>query len=170
MGAKNSQLRNGPRHNIVCKELYNRFILSTKDNISYNQFVSIINYSNNKIKDIIISNIQGFKLPEQLGYIGVTMYKPKPGKHKIDWQKTKLAGTKVYYTNFHSYEWIPRTSWYTDSLSSCRNLNVYKYIPDRAFTRQLAKGVLEGKMYNELKLDYFKVKKIRLSKNIVDGI
>ncbi len=170
MPAKNASLKNGPRFNVINKELHKQFILTTGINIPLKTFVSIINTSNEVIRRICTNNAQGFKLPETLGYIAVTRYQPKPGSRSIDWKKSRELGVRVYHTNFHSFGYKPKITWYADTLASCKNLNIYKFVPDRHFSRGVSAQVFAGKTYNELNYEHFKVKKIRLSKNISNGI
>lgn len=170
MPAKNSTLKNGPRYVTCTKELYKRFIEETKQQITYKEFTTIINTSNEVIKNICLNNTQGFKMPENLGHMAISRYKPKIGVRSIDWKRSKETGVRVYHTNFHSFGYKARISWYIDSLSKCGNLEVYKFIPERFFSREVATYILAGKVYNELCYDDLRVTKIRLSKTIRDGI
>lgn len=169
MPAPGSTLRNGPRHNIVDRAFYKRFVEMTEVEISYDDFVNVINTSNLAIRRICSTNTQGFKMPESLGYVATTRYKPKIGTRSIDWKKSKDAGVRVYHTNFHSFGYKPKIMWYADTLARCRNLNIYKFVPDRIFSRTVSGLVKAGKIYNEFKYEHFKVKKIRLTKTPQDG-
>lgn len=164
MPARNSGLKNGPRHNIVDKAFYKQFVEATRVKISYEDFVNTINTSNEIIRRIMVNNPQGFKFPESLGYGCVTRYKPKTGTRSIDWQKSKEAGVRVYHTNFHSFGYKPRIMWYADSLARCRNLSIYKFVPDRSLSRGVSSEMKTGKVYNEYNYEHFKAKKIRLGK------
>lgn len=170
MPAPGAGLKNGPRFNVINKELHSQFVLTTGIQIPYDTFVTIINTSNEVIRRMCTTNIQGFKMPESLGYIAVTRYQPKPGARSIDWKRTRELGTRVYHTNFHSFGYKPKISWYMDTLVSCSNMNIYKFVPDRNFSRGVSAAVTAGKTYNELSYEHFKTKKIRLSKNISDGL
>lgn len=112
-----------------------------------------------------INNPQGFKLPESLGYISVTRYKPKPGERVIDWKNSKALGTRVYHTNLNTFGYMARIGWYADVLAHCRNLNIYKFVPERPFSRGLAKAIKSGKIYNEQSYNTFKSRKIKLRKS-----
>jgi hypothetical protein len=163
MPAKGSNLKNGKRHNIVDKAFYRQFKRETGIEITYTEFVLIINTSNKAIQDKVINNISGFKLPESMGYLAVTRYKPKTGTRSIDWNKTKQTGSLCYHTNFHSNGYRPRILWLTDRLSSCRFISTYKFQSDRALSRGVSKQVFEGKIYNEFTYDDFKFRKIKIN-------
>lgn len=169
MPAPGSTLRNGPRHNIVDRAFHKRFVELSGIDIPYTDFVNIINTSNLVIRRIAANNTEGFKLPETLGYIATTRYTPKAGKRSIDWQRSKQAGVRVYHANFHSFGYKPKITWYTDTLAKCRNMNIYKFVPDRMFSRTVSALVKAGKTYNEFNYEHFKVKKLRLSKITQDG-
>lgn len=164
MPVKNAGLRNGPRFNIVNKELHRRFCDATGIDISYTDFTRIIYTSNSVIRRIFIENTQGFKFPESLGIGCVTRYKPKISSRSIDWQKSKEHGVKVYHTNFHSFGYKPRIMWYADSLARCKYMSIYKFIPDRSLSRGVSIQMKVGKIYNEYGYGHFKAKKIRLGK------
>jgi len=164
MPAKSTGLKNGPRHNIVTPAFHKRFCDETGLDVSYNDFTNVINTSNDVIRRILITNPQGFKFPETLGYGCVTRYKPKIGKRSIDWQKTKEVGQLVYHTNFHSFGYKPRIMWYADTLARCKNLSIYKFVPSRVFSRSVANEMKEGKTYNEYNYEHFKSNTIRLGK------
>lgn len=164
MPAKNSGLKNGPRHNIVDPKFHRRFCQETGLKISYSDFTDIIHTSNEVIKQMIIDNPQGFRFPENMGLGCVTRYKPKAGKRSIDWKRSQELGTRVYHTNMHSFGYKPRIGWYAERLSRCRNLNIYKFVPERSLFRGVSHEVMKGKTYNEYNYEHFKVTKIRLGK------
>lgn len=164
MPAKNSTLKNGPRHNMIDQKFHKRFCRETGVDVPYKTFVSIIHTSNELIRNSITTNPQGFKFPESMGYACVTRYKPKVGTRSIDWKKSRELGVKVYHTNMHSFGYKPRIGWYTDRLAQCRNLSIYKFVPERTLFRGVSGEMMKGKIYNEYNYDHFKSKKIRLGK------
>ena len=171
MPIKGSSLKNGDRYNIIDRKFYDDFVKATKGhNISYKEFSTVINLSNELIRRSVLTNNQGFKLPEALGYLAVTRYKAKLGMRMVDWKKSKEAGTRVYHTNFHSFGYKSRIQWYMDSLAKCKFIKVYKFIPERLFQRSLAQEIYKGKLYNELTPGYFRGRKLRANKQIEDGI
>lgn len=166
MPAKGSSLRHGNRHNVMGIKLHKRFMEATGISVSYSDFTSVIQESNILIRDIILNNPQGFKVPDMLGNLAVTKYKSKASTRIIDWGKTNKTGVRVYHNNFHTFGYKMRIQWYADTLAKCRNINIYKFIPDRLFARELAKSIFSGKSYNEFSYEYFKTKKIRIGRII----
>lgn len=158
---KNQSLSNGPRYNCLTREFWRRFVRETGVEISKKDFMNIIETSNRKIKEKVVNNVLGFKLPENLGYLAITSYKPK--KKKIDFNKTKKYGVTVYHTNFHSKGMDAKISWYTDQIAICKNIRGYKFTPDRDFTKMKSIKLKEGKVYPTYHYDDFRMKRIKIN-------
>lgn len=158
---KGGSLTNGSRHNILNISLWRKFKRETGIEMEYRDFVSIIELSIKRIKYRILNNTSGFKLPSALGYMAVSRYKSK--ERKIDWNKTKILGKRVYHTNFHSHGYDARLVWYTKNIAHCRHADEYKFVPDREFQKMKSKKLIEGMKYNEYTYADFKSKKIRLN-------
>lgn len=165
MPVKGSSLKQGPRYNTLNRTLWKRFVDTTGTQISYALFSQIINDSLDFMRERLVHNISGFKMPEYMGYAAVTQYRPSKPKRLIDWAKTREHNVKVYHTNFHSLGYMPRINWLTAELSACKFLNVYKFIPDRKFVRGVSAQMLDGKSYNTYDYEHFKSKKIKLNIN-----
>ncbi len=166
MPAAGTSLTHGPRHNVVDRTLWKEYMKSTGNNVSYEMFTKIIFLSGDKIRERGVNNISGYKLSEGMGYLVTTRYKPKLGTKSLDYKKTRELGCKVFHTNFHSFGYKPRIMWLTSDLAICKHLSIYKFMPERKFSRAVAKNVLEGKVYNEYTYDHFRSRKIRLSLDI----
>jgi len=162
MPVKNGGLKNGDRINIIDRSLWKRFQEKYGLELPYNQFVTIIKASSARIKDKVTNNVNGFKLPETMGYQAVTRYKNK-NKYIVDWGSTTKEGTTIYYTNFHSSGYQARIVWLTDRLSNCKYVNIYKFVPDRLFVRGISDSIKKGKIYNEHTYAEFKSKMIRIN-------
>lgn len=158
-------LKTGPRYNFLNLKFYKQFLKDTGSTLSYKQFVEIIDRSNRKIKDKILNNTEGFKMPEVLGYMAISRYKPKPGTRKIDFGRSQQLGHTVYHTNFHSYGYDARVQWYTYQIAQCKNVEIYKFLPDKEFQSLKSDKLLQGKIYNEFKYEHFKLKKIKIRLN-----
>lgn len=165
MPSLGTTLKNGPRYNVVDVKLWKKYVKASGNNISYATFKNVIVKSNDLIRTKVLDNVSGYKMSESLGYIAVKRYKPSPGTKSIDFNKSKIHGVKIYHTNFHSYGYTGRIVWFTAKLSTCKYINLYKFIPDRDFQRGLAKRILAGKIYNEFGYDHFKARKIRVNLN-----
>lgn len=169
MPAPNTTKNTGDTKNINIKSLWKNFCKENNIELDYNTFRSVIDTSNLRIQNYIINNTSGFKFPEAMGYSIISMYKPKgKGTLSIDWIKTKEVGKLVYYTNFHSNGLKGKIQWITSYLAKCRNLALYKFIPERKFMRSTAKEIQEGKFYLQKGFEQFKpfIVKVKKFKNI----
>lgn len=169
MPAKGTSLRNGNRYNPINKTTWESFKLDSGIDITYAEWVDIIHAGNAHYSHKIVNNSMGVKFPEYLGYVGTTRYKPKVGRRRIDWGKSNKLGTRVYHTNFHSSGYESRIVWITDADSTCRFLSIYKLVPDRNMSRATAPLIKDGKVYNELNHEHFRMGKIRINTNKLNG-
>lgn len=162
MPAPGAGLKNGPRHKVLSRELWMKFKETHNSDISYQEFRNIICTTLEDLSEIITENPEGLKLPEGLGYIVVSRYKPAEGRRSIDFKKTKEFGTVVYHTNYHSFGYKPKLLWLTVGLSRCKYVSTYKIVPDRKLWKKVSANMLDGKIYNEHRYDHFRAKHIKL--------
>lgn len=160
MPAPGSKFKIGNRTSTVDKELYNDYILSTGEDISYKQFKDIINHCNQCVLDSILSDISGFKLPYNLGYIVVTKFK---GRYtKPDYKNTAKYNKVIPLLNLHSFGFIYTIKWFktsnTKGIHSNGRLYPYKLNFNRLFKRALAKKIKEGMVYDSWQTADFKAK------------
>lgn len=144
MPSKNCGLKYGDRFNPLNKELYNKFIEETAINIDFKTFLTIVRKTNEIIKESIIEEEAGVKLPENLGHIIVTKYKSK--RIAWDWYNTLKYNTKVPHLNLHSFGFIHHIKWFIIGVK-CANVKIYKLEPYRILKRGVAKSIKEGKKY-----------------------
>jgi hypothetical protein len=144
MPAPGTTLVYGKRFNPLNRELYKKFIKETCINIDYDTFVKVIRRTNEVIKDSIVEEEAGIKLPENLGHIVVTRYKSK--RIPIDWKKTRELKIKVAHVNLHSFGYIHHIKWFRMGIV-CANNFIYKFEPYRFLKRAVAAKVKEGKQY-----------------------
>lgn len=164
MPAKGTKLKTGERLRVVNPSLFQKFkTLYPNIDISYTQFVKIINQGNEVSAAKVLDNTAGYKIPEHMGYLAVTRYKSK--KRNVDFKRTKELGQTVYHTNFHSYGYTGRIQWFSSQIVRCKFHQIYKFIPERKVSRELAKKIKAGKVYNEFDYSHFKQKKIRINLN-----
>lgn len=162
MPAKGTKLKAGDRLRIVGPKLYKEFCRANPDiEVSYTQFSDIINKANEISATRILDNTSGYKMPENMGYMAVTRFKPKG--RRVDFKRTKELGMTVYHTNFHSFGYSPRIQWFSSQITRCKFSQIYKFLPERSMSRGASKRVKEGKVYNEFNYTHFKVKKLRLN-------
>ncbi len=157
---KNQSLNNGARYNVLNITFWRKFKKETGIDIEYRDFVSIIDVSNRKIKEKVLNNVTGFKLPENLGYLAMSAYKPKD--RRIDYNSTKKLGKVVYHTNFHSNGLDAKVTWYTHQVAICKNIGTYRFIPDREFQKLKSAKLKEGKKYIQYHYSDFRIKKIKI--------
>src|SRR5689334_9320632 len=101
------------RDTVISEEFFNQFLEEYpeyKELIDYQQFKNIIFDSNKSIADIIGNDSQGFKLPENMGFIAVTKYKSK--KKAIDWKNSKEFNKKIFHVNLHSFGFTHHIRWF----------------------------------------------------------
>jgi len=179
MPAKGSIIKYGHRNHIFSLEFWKKLVERKKLNLDYKQSRAIISRSNKIIADIIIDEIDGFKLPFGLGYLVATKFVPK--NPAIDWKKSKQLGKRVYFTNLHTFGYSVRTIWYSfvhDCNKSNSFRNIYMFKTCESLSKRLAKSFVAGKNYmewtpadfvNKGMLEKLYRKRIENSKNIEDG-
>ena len=106
-------------------------------------YFQIINDMFDLIMDKIVHKSEQFKLPLNLGYIGIKKKKMNfnyllSKKYlKIDYKSTKDSGVKVYHTNDHTNNFRYRWKW---DRSNCRikGNTAYTFVPTRWRKREAA--------------------------------
>lgn len=170
MPAKNTHLQLPDRDQVLSPELWKNYKEKYKSDISYKEFSIIIKDSNKKIYQAVIEDENGFKLPENLGYLVVIKYKTK--RKAINWIDTKKYGKTIYYLNLHSFGYRYHIKWFKTGISRFAFNEVYKFAPLREMRREVSKIIKSGKDYHEWVLrdfwDFNKIEKIVNKKLKVD--
>lgn len=151
---KRGKLKTGPRKNILNVRYGQKLIkeLGLKDsNLTPLDVLDIIRKSNSEIKSLIIDNVEGVKIPQDLGYI--IMNAEEQEKRKIDYKKTKELGVKVYHLNAHGQNANPH--W--ENYNICKNklIQNYRFIPCRKFNQEKSQSLKKGKIYSSVPKNYF---------------
>jgi len=141
------------RDQVLSPALWKLYKEKTKSDISYSQFSEIIKVSNKKIFDAIVEDSDGFKLPENLGYLCVIKYKTK--KKAINWADTKKYSKTIYYLNLHSFGYRYHIKWFKTGISRFAFNEVYKFAPLRNLRNEVSKNIRAEKDYNEWTLKDF---------------
>lgn len=141
------------RDQILCPELWKAYKDKTKSDITYQEFTKIVKASNKKIFDAIVEDADGFKLPENLGYLCVIKYKTK--KKAINWAATKQYGKRIYYLNLHSFGYRYHIKWFKTGISRFAFNEIYKFAPLRDLRTAVSKSIKAEKQYNEWNLKDF---------------
>ena len=153
MPAKGQGYQLPNRDQVLSPELWKAYKEKYKSEISYNEFTTIVKESNRKIFDSIIEDADGFKLPENLGYLCVIKYKTK--RKAINWGATKKYGKTIYYLNLHSFGFRYHIKWFKTGISRFAFNEVYKFAPLRTLRTEVSKRIKEEKEYNEWNLKDF---------------
>ena len=142
MGAGKSKVSG--RINYIKKEEYNSFIKKyPSSGVSYEEFITILKHSNEEIKNQILDNPLGFKLPHNLGYIAVDKFKPNKKFVAVDWINTRKLKKLVPLTNFHSFGHTYKIKLYKNP--KIKPLFAYHMEAHRLIKRALAKCIKENK-------------------------
>jgi hypothetical protein len=162
MPAKGKGYQLPDRDQVLGPALWKAFKEKHNSDISYQDFTKIIKESNKKIYDTVISDENGFKLPENLGYLCVIKYKTK--KKAINWADTKKYGKKIYYLNLHSFGFRYHIKWFKTGISRFAFNEIYKFAPLRNMRRDVSQKIRDGKDYYEWNLrdfwDFNKLEKL----------
>lgn len=153
MGANKNKVTG--RVGFINRKTYNEFI---KDNptstITYENFIKVLKESSIVIRDYVLNNELGFKLPYELGYIAVDKFKPSKSHISIDWVNTKRFGKKIPLTNLHSFGNVYKVKLYKNP--KIKPLMGYKMTAHRILKRLIAQKVKSGKArYIPLETSYF---------------
>lgn len=153
MPAKGSSYNLPNRDHILSPELWKAYKEKYNSNISYKDFTTIVKESNKKIAEFVAEDENGFKLPENLGYLCVIKYKTK--KKAINWADTKKYGKTIYYLNLHSFGYRYHIKWFKTGISRFVFNEVYKFAPLRDTRDKVSKSIKAGKDYVEWTLKDF---------------
>lgn len=116
-------MRTKAEYRTASKETYNRFCILHPDiKVSFKEWKSVVYAYNNFLREYILETGEKVKMPHGIGTVCITKKKIKKFKNyndengdpyinlAIDWQKTKIAGKRIYHLNTHSdgnsYRWI----------------------------------------------------------------
>lgn len=150
MPAKGSRFRYGNRNYIFNKDFYKTNLVE-KDNIdlSFEECKSLLDKCNRNIAEIIVDEIDGFKMPFGLGYIVAGKFLPK--NPAIDWKKTNEVGKHIYHLNLHTDGYSVKSYWFRVGRITCTSFHeVYKFAPYKTLSLAISKAFGTGrKMYAE---------------------
>jgi len=147
LGANQNKVRG--RIGFINKQSYKDFAQKYPNSeTSYEQYISVLKESTKLIRDYILTNELGFKLPLSLGYIAVNKYKPK--KTYVDFSNTRKLGRTVPYTNLHSYGYMYKVTLYRNERIA--PIHGYCMKAHRILKRMLAKNI-KGHLQNYIAID-----------------
>lgn len=143
-------------NSLTIEGITNRFLESHPDSNLTKKEVKTVMYLFNKLLSYwLIEKGYRYKLPHKLGYLEVSKTKMQYVRLKLDYQKWKETGMKIFHENNHSDGWYARTHW---EKKSCKisNKTWYAFKLVRGNTRLIAsKMKVEGghKIYREWNSD-----------------
>lgn len=153
MGANKSKVRG--RVNYISKKEYNLFKKKyPTTEITYEEFITILKQSTLCIKNTILENPLGFKLPNNIGYVAVRKFKTGKKYFAVDWPTTLKLGKRIPLTNLHSFGHGFKLEFFKNP--KIKPLLAYKLNAHRNLNRSIAKIVKTTKYpYIELDKNYF---------------
>lgn len=153
MGSGRNKIQD--RINYVNREEYKAFIQKyPNSNITYDIFIKTLKASTTAIRNSVLDNPLGFKLPYNLGYIAVDKFKEKLRYKVIDWYNSKRLKKEVPLTNFHSFGYMYKIKLYPNlAVVPMRNFEMKAH---RVFNRLLAKNIKQNlRQYISIDRSYY---------------
>lgn len=150
------------------KENYERFIkankISEKD-LPYNKYVKNIEICNWMFAEYALSTGNKVSLPYGFGSIAVNKKKLKRFKEyngkkyvnlRIDWNKTRKEGKRIYHTNEHSDGYNFRWAWFPED-ARIHLSHIYVFKPGRYTSRAINQYVRKpGAYFKDMYLQWKK--------------
>lgn len=153
MGAGKNKVQH--RVNFINREAYNVYKQKYPNSkITYNQFIAVLKQSTSLIRDHILDNPLGFKLPYNLGYIAVDKFKAKDTYVAVDWKATRRLGKRVPLTNLHSFGYMYKIKFFPNpKMNPIKN---YVFNAHRVLNRLLGANIKnQVKDYICIERNYF---------------
>lgn len=142
------------RKGFINRATYNAYKAKyPNDSTTYEEFITILKESNKDIREHILENPIGFKLPYNFGYMAVDKFKGLSHYVAIDWVNTRKLGKRVPLTNFHSFGYFYKIKLFKNP--KIKPLFIYKMDPHRVINRMLAKRIKAGKNYLSIDKSYY---------------
>ena len=143
------------RTGFINRPSYNKFIKQNpKSGVTYEQYIQVLKTSTAAIRDHILTNPLGFKLPYNFGYIAIDKFKPSKDWQAIDWVNTKRLRRRIPLTNLHSFGYTYKVKFYPNP--RIKPLVAYDMRAHRLLNRAISKQVKGGKdVYIPLDRTYF---------------
>lgn len=123
------------------------------EQITYDEYISVLKASNMAIRDHILDNPLGFKLPYNIGYLAVDKFKGLSHYVAVDWVNSRRLGKLIPLTNLHSFGYFYKIKMYKNP--KVKPLLVYRMEAHRIIKRMLAAKIKAGKEYLQIDRGYF---------------
>lgn len=153
MGSGKNKIQN--RVSYLNREGYEEFKLKHPETkITYHQFVNILKESTFAIRDHILDNPLGFKLPLNLGYIAIDRFKGKDNYVITDWVNTRRLGKFIPLTNMHSFGYMYKVKFFPNPKS--HPIRNYMFKAHRLLNRAIKPQVVKDfNKYISIDRNYF---------------
>lgn len=145
MPAKGSKLRYGNREYIFKMPFYKKKLVEEKKiELPFDVCKKIIESCNKNIAEVVVEELDGFKLPFGLGYICAGKYIPT--NPMIDWKKSNEVGKYIYHTNLHTNGYAVKAYWFrVGRIDNTKFHQVYKFSPYKTLSTLISKAFGTGK-------------------------
>ena len=155
MPSKNSIGRYYKRHSFISKDLWKKYKKTTGEDISYDDFKTIIQASLEETKSWALREPIGFQLPKKLGHLAINKFKTY-GDFKC-YHNVKSAGRPIVNHNLHTGGYTYRIQLFLSSRSFSDRIPYWHFDAERKFKRSLAVVLKGGKSpaYNSFMQDHF---------------
>jgi hypothetical protein len=152
------------RHGFINIPAYKAFKAKYPEaDVTYREYIDVLKASTCAIRDHILDNPLGFKLPYNFGYIAVDKFKPLNDYVLVDWKNSRRLKRRILFTNLHSFGYIFKIKLYPNP--KIVPMRVHKFDAHRLVKRALAKRVKEGKEYLEIDRSYYS-RRFRIGEHI----
>lgn len=142
MGANKNKIRN--RKGFINRVSYKDFINQYPDSkVTYDEYISVLKESTVAVRDFVLTNELGFKLPFNLGYIAVDKFKPSKNMVAVDWVNSRKLKRLIPLTNFHTMGFMYKIKLYKNP--RVKPLQAYEMQAHRILKRMLAANIKQRK-------------------------
>jgi hypothetical protein len=96
----------------------------------------------------IKEDVEGFKLPFNMGILMVVRFTPK--RKAVDIRKSMQFGKRMYFQNLHSFGDAINITWIKPEYVKYRNMNCYFFKVHRTLGRDISRSCIAGKIYKKV--------------------
>lgn len=139
------------RSNVLTKELFQAYKEKYPDTVlDYKNFKLIIKTAHEIVKEVLVSNRDGYQFPYMLGYLFVGSY--KPGKNPIDYKKSIDTGFEIRHYNYET-DGLACKIFYSSYASKYKLISrqLWKFVPHRTIKDTVSANFKKNyKLYKQL--------------------
>lgn len=144
------------KKDLSTKDFYKDYCRASFNNkripVDYNIYYKVIRAFNSRLQTKIVENAESFKMPYNLGYLGIIKYQvnfdiDKIKKWKVNYGESKKQGMIIYYDQPFRYKW----KWDKTKLK-LTGKKYYKFTPCRQASRSITNHIK-----NNPGFDYYEI-------------